>query len=135
MKSIIHLEEIRKSYFMGRQEVRVLKGINLEILKNEYVALMGPSGSGKSTLMNILGCLDTPTAGKYILNGQDVSKMLDDSLAEVRNSEIGFVFQQFNLLPRLTALENVALPLVYAGVLKTPYRNGHGCDPKSRAGR
>jgi putative ABC transport system ATP-binding protein len=90
--------------------------VSLNILRNEYVALMGPSGSGKSTLMNILGCLDTPTAGRYILNGQDVSKMADDSLADVRNVEIGFVFQQFNLLPRLSAAENVALPLVYAGV-------------------
>jgi putative ABC transport system ATP-binding protein len=115
MQSIIHLEGIRKSYFMGKQDLQVLKGIDLNIRKNEYVALMGPSGSGKSTLMNILGCLDSPTAGKYILNGQDVSKMPDDALADVRNKEIGFVFQQFNLLPRLTALENVALPLVYAG--------------------
>lgn len=112
---ILHLEQIRKSYFMGKQELRVLKGIDLDIRKNEYVALMGPSGSGKSTLMNILGCLDSPTAGKYILNGHDVSKMADDNLADIRNKEIGFVFQQFNLLPRLTALENVALPLVYAG--------------------
>src|SRR6201986_4563180 len=116
MSSINHLEDIRKSYFMGKQELPVLKGINLDIQKNEYVALMGPSGSGKSTLMNILGCLDTPTAGIYILNGQDVSKMADDDLADVRNIEIGFVFQQFNLMPRLTAVENVALPLVYAGV-------------------
>jgi putative ABC transport system ATP-binding protein len=115
MNSIIHLDGIRKSYFMGKQELQVLKGIDLDIYKNEYVALMGPSGSGKSTLMNILGCLDSPTAGRYVLNGQDVSKMPDDQLAEVRNKEIGFVFQQFNLLPRLTALENVALPLVYAG--------------------
>ena len=116
MNSIIHLEEICKSYFMGKQELPVLKGISLNILKNEYVALMGPSGSGKSTLMNIIGCLDTPSGGKYILNEQDVSKMEDNALAEVRNQEIGFVFQQFNLLPRLTALENVALPLVYAGM-------------------
>lgn len=117
-KGIIHLEEIRKSYFMGKQELPVLKGISLDIFKNEYVALMGPSGSGKSTLMNILGCLDTPSSGTYILNGKDVSQMEDNALAEVRNREIGFVFQQFNLLPRLTALENVALPLVYAGMGK-----------------
>jgi putative ABC transport system ATP-binding protein len=98
--------------------IEVLKGISLDILKNEYVALMGPSGSGKSTLMNILGCLDTPTAGAYILNGKDVSRMSDNELADIRNNEIGFVFQQFNLLPRLTAVENVALPLVYAGIGK-----------------
>jgi putative ABC transport system ATP-binding protein len=116
MQSVIHLEEIRKSYFMGKQELEVLKGVSLDINRNEYVALMGPSGSGKSTLMNILGCLDSPTSGTYILNGKDVSTMPDDDLAEVRNKEIGFVFQQFNLLPRLTALENVALPLVYAGI-------------------
>jgi len=115
MQPIIELREIRKSYFMGTNMLEVLKGISLNILKNEYVALMGPSGSGKSTLMNILGCLDTPTKGSYILNGTDVSKMSDDDLAEVRNTEIGFVFQQFNLLPRLTAAENVALPLIYAG--------------------
>jgi putative ABC transport system ATP-binding protein len=115
---IIKLEDIQKSYFMGNHAIPVLKGITLNIQKNEYVALMGPSGSGKSTLMNILGCLDSPTGGRYILNGKDVSKMLDDDLATVRNTEIGFVFQQFNLLPRLTAAENVALPLVYAGVSK-----------------
>jgi putative ABC transport system ATP-binding protein len=113
---IIHLEKIRKSYFMGSQALEVLKGLNLDIYKNEYVALMGPSGSGKSTLMNILGCLDSPTSGSYILNGHDVSKMEDADLAQVRNKEIGFVFQQFNLLPRLTAVENVALPLIYAGI-------------------
>ena len=117
-EAIIKLEEIKKDYYMGSQAITVLKGITLDIFKNEYVALMGPSGSGKSTLMNILGCLDSPTGGKYILNGKDVSKMLDDELAEVRNSEIGFVFQQFNLLPRLTAAENVALPLIYAGISK-----------------
>ena len=118
MQGIIHLEGIRKSYFMGKQVLEVLRGVSLDIFKNEYVALMGPSGSGKSTLMNIIGCLDTPTAGKYILNEQDVSKMEDNALAEIRNKEIGFVFQQFNLLPRLSALENVALPLIYAGLSK-----------------
>jgi len=118
MQPIIELKEIRKSYFMGSNSLDVLKGISLNISKNEYVALMGPSGSGKSTLMNILGCLDTPTSGRYILNGKDVSKMPDDDLAEVRNTEIGFVFQQFNLLPRLSAAENVALPLIYAGTGK-----------------
>ncbi len=118
MQGIIHLENICKSYYLGKQELPVLKGIDLDIYKNEFVALMGPSGSGKSTLMNILGCLDSPTRGKYILNGQDVSRMQDNDLAEVRNKEIGFVFQQFNLLPRLTAAENVALPLIYSGINK-----------------
>lgn len=114
--SIINIDNIHKSYYMGKQELPVLMGVSLDILKNEYVALMGPSGSGKSTLMNILGCLDSPTSGTYILNGKDVSKMPDNDLADVRNQEIGFVFQQFNLMPRLTAVENVALPLVYAGI-------------------
>lgn len=118
MNPIIHLKDIRKSYFLGRNELPVLKGLNLQINPNEYVALMGPSGSGKSTLMNILGCLDTPTSGNYILNGQDVSKMEDNDLAEVRNKEIGFVFQQFNLMPRLNAMENVGIPLIYAGISK-----------------
>ncbi len=118
MHSIIHLKKIRKSYFMGKQELQVLKGISLDIQKNEYVALMGPSGSGKSTLMNIIGCLDSPTGGDYFLNGHQVSKMIDNDLAEVRNKEIGFVFQQFNLLPRLSAAENVALPLIYSGIPK-----------------
>ena len=116
--SILELQNIRKSYFLGKQELPVLKGITMDIFKNDYVALMGPSGSGKSTLMNILGCLDSPTGGKYILNGKDVSGMEDDDLAAVRNREIGFVFQQFNLLPRLTAAENVALPLIYSGIGK-----------------
>jgi len=118
MQGIIHLENIRKSYYLGKNELQVLKGISLDIFKNEYVALMGPSGSGKSTLMNILGCLDSPSGGKYLLNNKDVSSMPDNDLAEVRNKEIGFVFQQFNLLPRLTAAENVALPLVYSGIGK-----------------
>jgi putative ABC transport system ATP-binding protein len=118
MTGVIHLENICKSYYLGKQELPVLKGITTDIFKNEYVALMGPSGSGKSTLMNILGCLDSPTAGKYILNGKDVSRMPDNDLATVRNKEIGFVFQQFNLLPRLTAAENVALPLIYSGIGK-----------------
>src|SRR6195952_96174 len=116
--SIIHIENLIKSYFMGKQEIPVLKGISLDIFKNEYVALMGPSGSGKSTLMNILGCLDSPTGGTYILNGHDVSTIPENHLAEGGNKEIGFVFQQFNLLPRLTAAENVALPLIYAGIAK-----------------
>lgn len=118
MQEVISIKELKKSYFLGRQELPVLKGIDLTIQRNEYVALMGPSGSGKSTLMNILGCLDTPSKGHYVLNGKDVSRMEDDELADVRNTEIGFVFQQFNLLPRLTAWENVALPLIYAGVGK-----------------
>lgn len=118
MQSIIHLDNIKKNYYLGKQVIEVLKGISLDIFKSEYVALMGPSGSGKSTLMNILGCLDTPTSGTYILNGHDVSTMADNDLADIRNKEIGFVFQQFNLLPRLTAAENVALPLVYAGMSK-----------------
>ena len=119
MSGIITIKDLHKSYYMGTQELPVLKGITLTIEKNDYVALMGPSGSGKSTLMNILGCLDTPTSGTYILNGQDVSRMDDNSLAEVRNNEIGFVFQQFNLLSAWTALENVTLPLIYAGIDKT----------------
>lgn len=116
---IISIENIRKSYQVGNQRVDALAGINLKVFKNDYVAIMGPSGSGKSTLMNILGCLDSPTDGHYILNGTDVSHMDEDELSEVRNKEIGFIFQTFNLLPRYTALENVALPLIYSGVGKS----------------
>jgi putative ABC transport system ATP-binding protein len=116
---LIKITNIKRDFVLGNEIVYVLKGINLEINKGEYVALMGPSGSGKSTLMNLLGCLDTPTSGNYILNGKDVSKMHDDELAEIRNKEIGFVFQTFNLLPRTTALDNVALPMIYAGFSKS----------------
>ena len=115
-KEIIRIENLNKFYKLGEQQVKALDGVCVSIFKNEYVAIMGPSGSGKSTLMNILGCLDTPTGGKYILNGTDVSQMEDNQLAQVRNKEIGFVFQSFNLLPRYTSLENVALPLIYSGV-------------------
>ena len=116
---LIKITNIKRDFVLGNEIVYVLKGIDLEINKGEYVALMGPSGSGKSTLMNLLGCLDTPTSGSYILNGKDVSKMHDDELAEIRNKEIGFVFQTFNLLPRTTALDNVALPMIYAGYSKS----------------
>jgi putative ABC transport system ATP-binding protein len=116
MSAIIRVVELHRSYQMGGELIRALDGVSLEILRNEYVAIMGPSGSGKSTMMNLLGCLDTPTGGEYWLNGLEVSRLSDDELARVRNREIGFVFQTFNLLPRATALHNVELPLVYAGV-------------------
>ncbi len=116
MKTLISLQGLRKTYTIGTQVVHALDGLDLQIDRNEYVALMGPSGSGKSTLMNILGCLDSPTQGNYTLNQQDVAHLNEDQLAEIRNREIGFVFQTFNLLPRYTALENVALPLIYAGL-------------------
>ena len=118
MSKIIHLKNLSKYYFVGAEIIKALHEIDISIEKNEYVAIMGPSGSGKSTMMNILGCLDTPTYGNYFLNKKDVSKMDDNQLAEIRNLEIGFVFQNFNLLPRYTAIENVTLPLVYAGVSK-----------------
>ncbi len=115
---VIEIQDIVKNYQIGSIIVRALRSVTINIEKNEYVAIMGPSGSGKSTLLNLLGCLDTPTSGSYVLNGTDVSKMEDDLLAEIRNKEIGFIFQTFNLLPRYTALENVTLPLIYAGVPK-----------------
>jgi putative ABC transport system ATP-binding protein len=117
-ENVIEIRNIIRDFKLGQEIVHVLKGIDLDIKRGEYVAIMGPSGSGKSTLMNLLGCLDTPTAGSYNLNGNDVSEMTDDELAEIRNTEIGFVFQTFNLLPRTTALENVALPMIYAGASK-----------------
>jgi putative ABC transport system ATP-binding protein len=118
MRAIISVRNLKKIYYMGANVVNALQGVHLDIMKNEYVALMGPSGSGKSTLMNLIGCLDSPSSGDYFLNGTNVSTMNDSELAEVRNKEIGFVFQTFNLLPRLSAVENVALPLVYAGLNK-----------------
>jgi putative ABC transport system ATP-binding protein len=119
METMISLDKIVKNYYIGSITVEALRSVDIEISKNEYVAIMGPSGSGKSTLMNLVGCLDTPTSGSYILNGTDVSKMEDNRLAEIRNQEIGFIFQTFNLLPRYTALENVTLPLIYAGAGKS----------------
>lgn len=116
MKDVIKTENIAKVYVMGSEQVHALRDISITIKEGEYVALMGPSGSGKSTLMNMIGCLDTPTSGQYFLDGQDVSRMTDNQLAEVRNKKIGFVFQTFNLLPRSTALDNVTLPLIYAGL-------------------
>jgi putative ABC transport system ATP-binding protein len=117
-KEVIRLADIVKNFKVGTVVVEALRSVSLSICKNEFVAIMGPSGSGKSTLMNIIGCLDTPTSGNYFLNGEDVSKLDDNSLAEIRNRQIGFVFQTFNLLPRSTALENVMLPLIYAGIAK-----------------
>jgi len=130
---IIDIKGITRDFQLGSETVNVLKGIDLVINKGEYVALMGPSGSGKSTLMNILGCLDTPTSGSYILNGKQVSEMHDDELAEIRNKEIGFVFQTFNLMPRTTALDNVALPMVYAGFSKDE-RNNRATEVLSQVG-
>lgn len=132
-QSLIKIKDITRDFPLGNEIVHVLKGIDLEIFKGEYVALMGPSGSGKSTLMNLLGCLDTPTSGSYILNGKDVSQMDDDELADIRNKEIGFVFQTFNLMPRTTALDNVALPMVYAGYSKSE-RNKRAAEVLTQVG-
>jgi putative ABC transport system ATP-binding protein len=131
--AVIRVSGLERSYVMGTETVHALRGVSLEIRRNEYVAIMGPSGSGKSTLMNLLGCLDTPSAGAYWLNGQEVSRMSDDALARVRNKEIGFVFQTFNLLPRASALQNVELPLVYAG-LSAGERRRRAVDALQRVG-
>lgn len=131
--AIIKIKELKREFTVGSELVRALKGIDVSINKNEYVAMMGPSGSGKSTLMNLLGCLDTPTSGAYNLNGTDVSSLEDNDLARIRNKEIGFIFQTFNLLPRLTALENVALPLVYAGYSKEQ-RNEKAAEVLAKVG-
>ena len=130
---IIEIKGLKREFTVGAELVKALRGVDVSINKNEYVAMMGPSGSGKSTLMNLLGCLDTPTAGDYSLNGTDVSSLKDDALAEIRNKEIGFIFQTFNLLPRLTALENVALPLVYAGY-NTEDRNARAAEVLEKVG-
>ncbi|SDH77136.1 putative ABC transport system ATP-binding protein [Myroides phaeus] len=132
-ETIIDVKDIKRNFKLGTETVKVLKGVNLQIEKGDYVALMGPSGSGKSTLMNILGCLDTPSSGEYILNGKDVSSLNDDQLAEIRNKNIGFVFQTFNLLPRTTALDNVALPMVYAGYSKAE-RNERATEVLTQVG-
>ena len=131
--TIIRIKELKREFTVGSELVRALKGVDVSINKNEYVAMMGPSGSGKSTLMNLLGCLDTPTSGAYNLNGIDVSSLVDNDLARIRNKEIGFIFQTFNLLPRLTALENVALPLVYAGFTKEQ-RNEKAAEVLAKVG-
>ncbi|HLR25759.1 MAG TPA: ATP-binding cassette domain-containing protein, partial [Fodinibius sp.] len=132
-KPIIQVQDLTKIYQMGNQEVRALDGVTFDILENEYIAIMGPSGSGKSTMMNLIGCLDTPTSGQYVLNNQDVSQLDDAELAEVRNREIGFVFQTFNLLPRTDCLSNVELPLIYAGV-KTAERHAQAERTLQRVG-
>jgi len=131
--AVIQMRDMAREYRMGTETVSALRGVSVAIRRNEYVAIMGPSGSGKSTLMNLIGCLDTPTRGEYRLNGQEVSRMSDDALARVRNREIGFVFQTFNLLPRATALQNVELPLVYAG-LATRDRQARATEALARVG-
>lgn len=132
-KPIIEISDLRRTYLMGNTEVHALAGVSFEVLENEYIAIMGPSGSGKSTLMNMIGCLDTPTSGTYVLNGQDVSSLDDAELADVRNREIGFVFQTFNLLPRTDCMSNVELPLIYAGV-KTSERHERAASTLQRVG-